>query len=71
MTTIDKAASPAAANASAELADAELAAATGGFDDHVHEWFGGHYDAIDYAQCYWGKVGVVGTFRDFAWQLLN
>lgn len=66
--TIDKATSQ-ALNASTELADTELAAATGGYhcptqnSDPIT-------NPVDFARDYWGHCGW-GTFGDFWFQLTN
>ena len=55
------------------LADAELDTATGGGMDQSRWWWSPRPDqmnALQWAGAYWQTRGF-GTFKDFAWQLMN
>lgn len=57
------------------LTEAELDAVSGGRapNDNLDFWSPRvpQMNPIQYAIAYWSVSGVVGTFKDFAWQLRN
>jgi len=54
------------------LTDAELDTVSGGGGPSARlDWPVSQMNPVQYAVAYWSVSGVVGTFRDFAWQLSN